>query len=85
MSVTSFTNKCEILAELWLEYKSDPDFADFIQYNDLGLPLAYAIATDIVAVTPKAEVFISETFEVLLISLGKADTDFESLDELLDS
>ena len=80
---TPITKQCEILAELWIDYKSEPDFQDFIAYNDLGLPLAYAISTDIVPLTPKAEVFITETFEVLLIALNATDQDFDSLDDIL--
>jgi hypothetical protein len=28
----------EILADLWINYKYDDEFEDFIEYNDLGLP-----------------------------------------------
>jgi hypothetical protein len=50
------------------------------------LPLAYAIANDIVKTTPTATKFIEETFELLLIGLGvEEDTGFEVLDDLLES
>ena len=49
ITTTPFSSKCEILGELWLKYRADyPDLEDFIEYNDLGLPIAYAIANDIV-------------------------------------
>jgi hypothetical protein len=80
---TPFSNRCEILGDLWIGYKNDPEFLDFIDYNDLGLPLAYALATEIVAVTPKAEMFVNETFELLLASLNLTDDGFDSLDDLL--
>jgi len=81
---TTFENKAEILADLWLNYKSDEAFEDFIEYNDLGLPLAYAFANQIVAKTDKLEKFIDETFDLLLSALEvEEDTGFESLDELL--
>lgn len=82
-ALTPFSNRCDILAEVWVNYKGDPDFEDFISYNDLGLPLAYAIAVDIVHSTPKAEMFVNETFDLLLSALGVEDTNFESLDDLL--
>lgn len=56
---------------------------DFITYNDLGLPLAYAIDTEIIKSTPKAEMFINETWEVLLAGLNIQDDGFDSLDDLL--
>lgn len=82
-ATTPFSNRCEILGELWVEYKGDSEFEDFITYNDLGLPLAYAIATDIVAPTAKAEMFINETWELLLSGLEMTDEGFESLDDIL--
>jgi hypothetical protein len=82
---TTFDNKASILADLWLNYKQDDEFADFIEYNDIGLPLAYAIANDIVKTTPVATRFIEESFDLLLAGLGYEDLTFEDLDELLGS
>lgn len=83
MSKTKFKNKCDILAELWVNYKNDEEFEEFITYNDLGLPLAYAISTNIVEKTDRAKLFINETFEVLLSGLGVEDEGFETLDDIL--
>jgi hypothetical protein len=82
-TTTPFSNKCEILGELWLSYRSDETFDDFVEYNDLGLPLAYAIANDIVKPTEMAKSFIEETFDLLLASLEVGDEGWESLDQLL--
>lgn len=80
---TTFADKCLILSDLWLNYKSGEEFAEFIQYNDLGLPLAYLISEGIVETTPPAENYVNETFDVLLAGLGIEDEGFENLDELL--
>ncbi len=80
---TTFNSKCDILAELWLDYKGDPNFVDFIAYNDLGLPLAYALSTEIIESSPKSEMFINETFELLLAGVGLSDDGFESLEDVL--
>jgi hypothetical protein len=82
---TTFENKTLILADLWLNYKQDEEFQDFIEYNDIGLPLSYMIANDIVKTSELAEKFIDETFELLLAGLGIEDTGFELLDDLLDN
>ena len=80
---TTYSNQLAMLAELWLNYKEDEEFQDFIEYNDLGLPIAYIIHNDIVKSTDTAEKFVGETFDLLLAGLGIEDTGFETLDELL--
>lgn len=82
-SPTPFLTKSSILGELWLDYRKDPEFQDFIAYNDLGLPLAYAISEGMIEKSPIAENYVLETFEVLLAGLGIEDEGFETLDELL--
>ncbi len=83
MTETTFDKRCEILADLWLNYRDDVNFSDFIEYNDLGLPLAYAISTNIVEKTDKAISFINEAWDLLLTGLQQEDTGFESLSQLL--
>lgn len=80
---TSFENKTRILSELWLDYRNDEEFQDFVKYNDLGLPLAYAISEGIVENTSVASDLVNETFELLLAGLGLEDDNFENLDEIL--
>jgi hypothetical protein len=85
MSKTEFSDRAAILADLWLNYRQDAEFVDFIEYNDLGLPLAYAVTEGIVESTKIAEAFIDETFELLLIGLDIVeDTGFETLDDMLE-
>ena len=82
-ATTPYSNKCEILAELWLNYRNDEDFQDFTEYNDLGLPLAYAIANDIVKSTEMAQRFVEETFDLLLAGMNLEDTGFDTIDDIL--
>jgi len=81
--MTTFENKCIILAELWLDYRYDDQFVEFISYNDLGLPLAYAIDSGVVDSTEMATKFIDETFDNLLTSLGIEDKEFYILTDVL--
>ena len=83
MTTTTFENKCLILADLWLNYRDDEQFDDFIQYNDMGLPLAYALSEGIVKGTELSNKFIDETFDLVLIGLGVDDIGFEDLEDLL--
>lgn len=83
---TPFEKRCEMLADLWLNYKADTDFADFIEYNDLGLPLAYAFANNIIeySASDKAKPFVNEAWDLLLSGMEQEDIGFESLNHLLD-
>jgi hypothetical protein len=80
---TTFENKVAILAELWVGYGEDEAFEDFFSYNDLGLPLAYALDNDIVVANERTRAFIEETFALLLETIDCEDIGFESLDSVL--
>lgn len=80
---TDFSNRVTILAELWMNYRDDEQLQDFIEYNDLGLPMAYLLMNELVMPTDKSELYINETFDLLLAALDIKDKGFESLDELL--
>jgi len=83
MTTTTFENKCLILADLWLNYRDDDEFQDFITYNDMGLPLAYALSEGIVKGTELSNKFIDETFDLFVFGLGIVDTGFDSIDEMM--
>jgi hypothetical protein len=81
--VTDFSNKVKILAKLWIDFRDDEKMQDFIEYNDMGLPLAYLSDNELAKPTDLGNKYIEETFDLLLASLDiEEDTGFESLDEL---
>ena len=82
-SGNTFENKITILAELWMNYRDDEDLEDFVEYNDLGLPLAYFLMNEIVLPTSQSELYINETYDLFIASLQVEDKEWESLDELL--
>ena len=82
---TTFENKCAILSDLWLNYKDNEELADFVEYNDLGLPLAYLIHTELVSVNESGISYVDETFNLLCQGLGvDLDEEYESLNELME-
>ena len=79
-----FQGKCNVLAELWFAYRDDEEFKDFIEYNDIGLPLAYLINSEIAKPTGIAEQYVNETYELLTQALKVSDTaPYDSLDDML--
>jgi hypothetical protein len=70
---------------LWLNHRDDEEFLDFVEYNDLGLPLSYAMTSSIVTkISIAGENLINETWDLLMSALELEDTGFESLDDVFD-
>lgn len=82
---TLFVNKCSILGELWLNFRDDEDYQDFIEYNDIGLPLAYILDSEIADINDSSVKYIDETFALLLEQLEIEDQGFEDLNELINA
>ena len=83
---TSYENRCIVLHDLWSDFKDHPQFAEFVEYNDLGLPLAYMINSNIIASTPIAETYINESFDLLCeaMELDSSDVEVEGIDDLFE-
>ena len=79
-----FEDKCRVLGELWFSYRQDEAFADFIEYNDVGLPMAYLAAEELASPEPQGMIYIEETWD-LLISALEVDPEghYEDLEALL--
>ena len=83
MAGNTFQNKVTILAELWMNYRDDNELEDFIEYNDIGLPLAYLLMNEIVLPSEQSAIYINETYDLFVSSLTVEDKEWESLDEML--
>ena len=83
--MTDFTNICEILGSLYANYKEDEDLKDFIEFNDLGLPLAYFVSEGLAEVSDDGARYITETWQLFLASMDLQDTGWDSLDEMFEA
>lgn len=80
---TPFSKQCEILSDLWMNHRDDEELQDFIEYNDLGLPLAYILTSGLAAPVEESSVYIEETFNLLVFALGKdPEQEYNSLSDL---
>jgi hypothetical protein len=82
----NFTDRCGILGQFWYEFRDDEDLKPFISYNDVGLPLAWFIATGVVSPLPMAEEYVNETFTMFLDAMEVTEeevSDIDNLDDLL--
>lgn len=83
-SATTLENKALILGQLWINNKEEDEWSEFFEYNDLSLPLAFALAEEIIDLTPKLEAYINESWDLLLKGMDIEDIGYEHFDELVD-
>jgi len=82
----NFADRCGILGQFWYDFRDDQTVKPFMEYNDVGMPLAWFIATGVVTPLPMAEEYINETFAMFLdaMEVEEADVvDVDNLDDLL--
>jgi hypothetical protein len=81
--MTNLETQIDILGNFYLNYKDDKGIREFMEFNDIGLPLAFLTAEGLCEPTEQAIVYIQETFNMLLGTMGLEDIGFASLDHLL--
>ena len=77
-----FADKAGTIGQLWIEFREDEDFASFMEYNDLGCPMAYMMAQGLIKdLTPLGEEMISETFSMFIKLINVTEEEIDSLTE----
>jgi hypothetical protein len=80
--------KAQIIVDFAYRFtdSDNEDFQDFLDYNDLGIPLAVAITNDLCEINDKGMKVFEETYTLLLVELKVPDIykDYEELDEILE-
>lgn len=80
---TDFSKKVEILGQFYMNFRDDEQLSDFMEFNDIGLPLAYLAEEGLCDISEDGKKYVAETWELFLASFGLQDTGFDSLDEIL--
>jgi hypothetical protein len=81
---TDFSNKVEILGEFYFLHRDDKNIKEFIDFNDLGLPLAYLAREGLCDISDDGKKYVAETWELFLSTLGiLQDEGFDSLDVVM--
>lgn len=74
-------DKAGVLAQLWINFREDEQFSTFIEYNDIGLPMAYFVAEGLVnGLTPLGEQYINESFDMFIKAMEITDEELQSLE-----
>ena len=82
--MTNFETICKILSEIHVRYTEEGDHSEFVQFNDLGVPLAYFVHEGLAIPSQEGKEIILETWGLLMNVAKKKDIGFTELDEVLD-
>jgi len=84
--MTDFRKVCQILGKLYSDFKHDEEFKDFIDFNDLGLPLAFFVSENLCEVSDDGARYIMETWALFLTGLNLEDNgDWDNLEEVFEA
>jgi len=80
-----YNKKAELIADYYDAVKDNSDFVEFIQYNDLGIPLAIVLSTQLAnGLTDEGKEVLEETWlNVCKHQLVDPDGEYDSIDDLL--
>lgn len=78
---TDFLTKCKVLGAIWIEQSENSDFNEFMRFNDLGLPLAYAHTEGMATIEDKGKIYIEQSWERLL---DHPAFDWNEIDDTID-
>jgi len=78
-------DKATILVEFIQANYTNDRFADFFDYNDLGLPLAVAVENELCTLNDKGTEVLNETYDLMLEEYGvDKDKNYEVLDDIIE-
>jgi len=83
--------KCSVIEEFTREYvlhdeHRDYDIEGFLEYNDIGVPLAQSVSYNLAMPTTEGVLVLQETWILFCEMVGvNPDDEFEDLDDLLDT
>jgi len=81
--MTDFYIKCQILGQIYRDHREE--YKDFIEFNDLGFPLAFFNAEGLALPSSDGMRYVEETWDLLLAELNLDDTGFDDLEHLFSS
>ena len=75
-----FPDKAAVIGQLWIEFRNDEEFSAFMEYNDLGCPMAYMVSKDLIKeLTPIGEELIEQTFKMFLDLINVTEEEIDAV------
>jgi hypothetical protein len=78
-----FADKTGILGQLWIDFREDNNFKAFMDYNDIGVPMAYYVSEGLVnGLTPLGEQYVEESIDMMFTLLEITEAEVDELHEI---
>ena len=78
-----FADKTGILGQLWIDFRDDDNFSAFMDYNDIGVPMAYYVAEGLVTgLTDLGQQYVEESIDMMFKLLEITEAEVDELDEI---
>lgn len=77
--------KAEIVTDFTKMFAGLEVYQDFFEYNDLGVPLAIAVESDLCELNDKGIEVLDETYSELLKAVGAEPGDYAQLGDIISS
>jgi hypothetical protein len=84
-NITTLADRAHILGKFWINERDNDVFDEYMEYNDLGLPLAYSLSEGIIETNALVEAHINDSFDMLLTVLKVEDTGFTDYNDILEA
>jgi hypothetical protein len=84
-NITTLADRAHILARLWINERDNEAFEEYMEFNDLGLPLAYSLSEGIIESNTLVEAHINDSFDMLLTVLKVEDTGFTDYMDIIEA
>ena len=83
LSETPFDTQCEILTEMWLNYRDEESVVELFDFFDMGFPMAFAHHEGLAKLEPVGKEMVIQCWAGVLEAFGhEQDTGFETLSDL---
>ena len=81
---TDFSKICDILGQFYLSYRDDKELGYFIEFCDIGLPLAFLGSEGLCEINSDGNMYVAETWEMFLSALDIPDEGFDTLEQVFE-
>jgi len=67
--MTDFSKQVEILGQFYMSARDNKEMSEFMEFNDIGLPLAYLASEGLCDISDDGKKYVAETWDTRVIGI----------------